>query len=244
MPDGKGIGKKKLDGKKVIRDLLSSGGKNFLETEVKALLDSWQIPVPAGRMARDIDEAFLCADAVGYPVALKIVSRDVSHKSDVGGVATGIRDSGELRDAWNVMLFEVSDCAPTADIDGFLVEKMARPGGVEVIVGAIRDEQFGLAVMFGIGGVAVELMKDVSFCLAPVSRTEAIAMIEEVQGYPLLTGYRGGGECDIGAIADVIIRLSEKLVEGAGCDIKELEINPLISYKNGLVAVDARASLV
>jgi len=234
-------GKKRPVGNELIKRLRDEGIKSLVEPEVKEILRRYSIPVPEGRPVRELPDALEAAAGIGYPVVLKLVSRDVSHKTDVGGVALGLESAEELEGAWNDMLFEVSDRAPTARVEGFLVEKMAERG-VEVIAGAVRDEQFGPAVMFGIGGVAVELMKDVSFRLAPVERDEAVSMIKELRGYPLLTGYRGAAPCDLDALADVIVKLSGIL--GAEDGMREIEINPLIAYGKGLIAVDARASLV
>jgi len=138
-------------------------------------------------------------------------------------------------------MFEISDHYATARIEGFLIERMADKG-VEVIVGGVRDAQFGPAVMFGIGGVMVELLKDVSFRLAPVTKVECLEMIKEIKAYPLLTGYRGSEPCDIDAIADVIIKVGDIISEMD--DIKEMEINPLITYPDKVIAVDARVILV
>src|SRR3989338_9727811 len=139
------------------------------------------------------------------------------------------------------MIFELSDHYATAKIEGFLIERMVDKG-VEVIVGGIRDAQFGPAVMFGVGGVAVELLKDVSFRLAPVTKKECLEMIKEIKAYPLLTGYRGSEPCDIDAIANVIIKIGNIMSEMG--DVKEMEINPLIVYPKSVIAVDARMVLV
>ena len=138
------------------------------------------------------------------------------------------------------MLLRVADESPTAMIEGFMIEEQV-PKGVEVIAGAVKDEQFGVVVMFGTGGVAVELMKDVSFRLAPIDRTEALEMMSEVKGFPLLTGFRGDTIKDVFAIADVLVKLAEIVEKTDG--LKELEINPLMVYEEGVMAVDARARL-
>jgi acetyl-CoA synthetase (ADP-forming) len=171
------------------------------------------------------------------PFVLKVVSPDILHKSGIGGVATGLKDIKEISKALTKMMADIKGKSPKAKIDGFLLEEMA-PNGVEVIIGALRDPQFGPAVMFGIGGIAVELMKDVSYRLAPLDKKDAINMMKEVKSYPLLTGFRGSKPMDLKSIVSVIIKLSEILIELE--DIKEIEINPMIVYEKGVMAVDAR----
>ena len=146
----------------------------------------------------------------------------------------------EIEHQWSTMLLRVADESPTAMIEGFMIEEQV-PKGVEVIAGAVKDEQFGVVVMFGTGGVAVELMKDVSFRLAPIDRTEALEMMSEVKGFPLLTGFRGDTIKDVFAIADVLVKIAEIVEKTDG--LKELEINPLMVYEQGIMAVDARARL-
>ena len=135
------------------------------------------------------------------------------------------------------MVKNISHKVPTAKIDGFLLEEMS-PRGVEVIIGGLRDPQFGPVVMFGTGGISVELMKDVSYRIAPLDKKEALEMIREVKGYPLLTGFRGSKPADIDSLSETIIKLSEILIEIE--DIKEIEINPLIVYEKGVAAVDVK----
>ena len=135
------------------------------------------------------------------------------------------------------MVKNISHKVPTAKIDGFLLEEMS-PRGVEVIIGGLRDPQFGPVVMFGTGGISVELMKDVSYRIAPLDKKEALEMIREVKGYPLLTGFRGSKPADIDSLSETIVKLSEILIEIE--DIKEIEINPLIVYEKGVAAVDVK----
>ncbi len=224
-----------------IQELLKEKRGALIEPEVMEILSEYAITVPRSSVVKDLEGARKAAAAMGYPVVLKVVSRDILHKSEAGGVAVDLGDGAELEDAWNEMRSCLKERAPSADIEGFLVEEMV-PRGVEVIVGALRDEQFGPAVMFGSGGTAVELFKDVSFRLAPVGREEALEMMRECRGYPLLTGFRGAQPCDVEAVADVITKLSSIMCELDR--LKELEINPLVAYPDGVVAVDARATLV
>ncbi len=225
---------------RLVKEAFSIGKKTLVEPEAKEVLRLSSIPVPRFQVAKDMNAAIEAALDIGYPLVLKLISPDITHKSDVGGVALGIKDAKELEEMWSQMILNVAEENPVAMIEGFLIEEMV-PKGAEVIIGAIKDEQFGPVVMFGIGGIAVELMKDVSFRLAPISRQEAFEMMGEVKGFPLLTGFRGGTFKDLGAIADTLIKLAEIVSETDG--LKELEINPLIVYEKGAIAVDARAVL-
>jgi len=230
----------KQEAKKFINDAVQSGKKSLLEPEAKEILKAWEIPLPPNFVVKDKDAVIGAANNIGYPVVLKVVSRDILHKTEAGGVMVGLKNAQEVEDSFNEMIFELSDHYATAKIEGFLIERMVDKG-VEVIVGGIRDAQFGPAVMFGIGGVIVELLKDVSFRLAPVTKEECLAMMEEIKAYPLLAGYRGAEPADLDAIADVIIKIGNIMAEAV--DIKEMEINPLIVYPEGAMAVDARVVL-
>ena len=231
----------KQEAKKFINDAVQSGKKSLLEPEAKEILKAWEIPLPPNFVVKDKDAVIGAANNIGYPVVLKVVSRDILHKTEAGGVMAGLKNAQEVEDSFNEMIFELSDHYATAKIEGFLIERMVDKG-VEVIVGGIRDAQFGPAVMFGIGGVIVELLKDVSFRLAPVTKEECLAMMEEIKAYPLLAGYRGAEPADLDAIADVIIKIGNIMAEAV--DIKEMEINPLIVYPEGAMAVDARVVLI
>lgn len=225
---------------RIVKEALSLEKRVLTEPEAKEILSFSSISVPKHSLVKDVTGAIEAAETIGYPVVLKVVSPDITHKSDVGGVILGVKDSQELIERWSQIILCVADENPVAVIEGFLVEEMV-PRGAEVIIGAVKDEQFGTYVMFGIGGIAVELVKDVSFRLGPVTRDEAFEMISEVKGYPLLTGFRGSGLKDLGAIADCIVKLSKIVDETDG--LKELEINPLMVYGHGAIAVDARAVL-
>ncbi len=225
---------------RLIKEALSLGKKVLVEPDAKEVLRAHSIAVPEFRFVKDVSSAIEAAEAIGYPIVLKLVSPDILHKSEVHGVAAGIRDIDELQHMWAQMVLSVACEKPFAQIEGFLVEAMARRG-IEVIAGVILDEQFGPTLMFGLGGISVEIMKDVSYRIAPITKDDALDMIREIKGYPLLAGFRGDHPKDIDAIADVIVKLSDIASEVRG--IKELEINPLIVYENGVIAVDARAIL-
>ncbi|HAO92572.1 MAG: hypothetical protein A2X99_01850 [Deltaproteobacteria bacterium GWB2_55_19] len=225
---------------RLVIEAQSLGRKTLPEPDAKEILRLSGVPVPRSFVAKDLSGAVEIARKIGYPLVLKVVSPDIPHKSDVGGVALGIRNAKELEEKWAEMVLNVADESATSMIEGFLVEEMA-PKGAEVIIGAVRDEQFGPLIMFGTGGVAVELMKDVSFRLGPLSKKEAIGMMTEVKGFALLTGYRGETFKDIEAVAEIILMVSH-IMEEVGA-LKELEINPLLVYERGVMAVDARAVL-
>ncbi|MBI5892075.1 MAG: acetate--CoA ligase family protein [Deltaproteobacteria bacterium] len=223
-----------------IKNALSAGRKSLLEPEALELLKAFEIPAPEYIVVKDADEAVSAANKIGCPVVLKVVSQDILHKTEAGGVRTGLKNAQEVLDSFNEMLFEISDHYPTASIEGFLIEKEAQ-NGVEVIVGAIRDPVFDISLMFGIGGVMVELMKDVSFRIAPVTKEECATMMKEIKAYPMLTGYRGSPPVNLDKIADCLIKVGSIMKEIS--DIKEIEINPLIAYPDKVVAVDARVVL-
>ncbi len=210
---------------------------SLLEPDAMELFSQYGIPTPKCKLTKDANEAAAFAAEIGYPVVIKISSYDIIHKSDVGGVKVGIADEAALREAYAAMLDSVKEKCPGAVIEGINVMQSLEPG-VECIVGMTKDSQLGNAIMFGLGGIFVELLKDVSLQLAPVSKEEAYEMINGIKGVKLLTGYRGSAPKDIDAIADLIMKVSE-LAE-ANPEIKELDINPVFVYEHGLKIVDAR----
>lgn len=220
--------------------VLSQGRRVLLEPEAYEILSSYNIPVPRYKVVSSIEEAESVSVKVGYPLVLKIVSPDIIHKSDVGGVKVGINDVVELRESYRSILCNVREKAPNARIAGVLVKEMA-PKSVEVVVGMLRDPTFGPTVMFGLGGVLIEIMKDVVFRIAPVSREEALGMIAKVKGYPLLTGFRGSAPLDVEAVAELISTVSNIAVENPVID--QMDLNPVMVYDRGLALVDARIIL-
>ena len=210
--------------------------KILTEHEAKKVISKYGIQVTQGSIAKSADEAFSIASSIGFPVAMKISSTDISHKSDVGGVELNIKKEDVLA-AYSNMISRVRKAVPSANIEGVLVQQMA-PSGHEVIVGLKKDAQFGHALMFGLGGIFVEIYKDVSFRVTPIDKKEALEMISEIKGYPILKGIRGKKPADIDAVADVLVSVSEMAQKE---NIVELDINPLIVGENGAIAVDARA---
>lgn len=219
---------------------IKEGRKNLTETEAKAVCMDYGIPVTRSELAENEEEALKLAEKIGFPVVLKIVSPDIIHKSDVGGVIVNLKNAKEVGNAYKQILSNVKKHDANAKIVGMLVQEMA-PASTEVIVGSIKDPQFGPALMFGLGGVFVEVLKDVTFRIAPVNQEEAHEMIEEVKAYPLLKGYRGSPPADINAIVKIILATSKLVMEHE--EIKELDLNPIMVYEKGAKAVDARIIL-
>jgi len=223
-----------------IVQLKREGRLILTEFESKKFLKQAGIPVIETRLARTLKEAVLFSQKMGFPVALKIASPEIVHKSDSGGVRLSLNNGSEVRAAYREIMDGVQKKNPLASIQGVSVQKMAKPG-TEVIVGTSKDPQFGPVIMFGLGGIFVEVLKDVSFRIIPLSRKDALEMIEEIKGYPLLQGYRGKESVDIPALTEIILKISRVMEEHP--EIKELELNPIIAYKKGALAVDARIIL-
>lgn len=212
------------------------------EATTRPMLEAYRIPVVAGRVARTPDEAVNIAGELGYPVVLKIVSPDILHKSDAGGVALNLADAGAVRAAYHRLVEQATEANLCARVEGVLVEATAPPGH-EVIVGMRRDPQFGPLLMFGLGGIYVELLTDVSFRVAPVNRREALEMINETRAGKLLKGLRGRSAADIDAVVNCILHLSQLALDFP--QIQEIEVNPLrvLSPGQGAVALDGRIIL-
>ncbi len=225
---------------KLFTNVHKEGRKNLLETEAKAVCMEYGIPVTKFKLAENEAEAAKFADEIGYPVVLKIVSPDIIHKSDVGGVMINLKGEREVRNAYKQILQNIKKHKAKAKITGILVQEMA-PSSTEVIIGAIKDPQFGPSIMFGLGGIFVEVLKDVTFRVAPVTEDEARQMITEVKAYPLLKGYRNQPPADIDAIVKILLNTSKLVMEHQ--EIKELDLNPIMVYKKGAKTVDARIIL-
>jgi len=179
-----------------------------------------------------LESALSEARSLGYPVALKVFSEKITHKSDVGGVALGIVDSAGLEKSYNSILAKVGK----ANMEGVLVQKMS-PAGFELIIGGMKDEQFGHLVMFGLGGIYVEVFRDFAFRICPVSRDDALEMIRSIKSYKILAGARGKKPVDEAALADMIVKTSKMIVSE---NLSELDFNPVIAGENGCVVVDWR----
>jgi acyl-CoA synthetase (NDP forming) len=224
----------------VLAQVKKEGRKSLLEPEAKIICAEYGIPVTEFKLAKNIEEAVRFAENLGFPVVLKIVSPDIIHKSDVGGVAVGLKDDESVKGAFAQILKNVKKHDARARIVGVLVQEMAPPS-TEVIVGAIKDPQFGPALMFGLGGIFVEVLKDVTFRIAPITEDEAREMISEVRAYPLLKGYRNTPPADVEAIVKILLNTSRLIMEHQ--EIKELDLNPIMVYEKGAKTVDARIIL-
>jgi len=210
------------------------------EVEAKALLSAGGFPVTQTHLAQTRDQAITHAQTLGFPVAVKVCSPEVVHKSDVGGVKLNLASAGAVGQAFDDVMTAVRRTQPNVALDGVSVQPMAKPG-LEVIIGLTHDSQFGPVIMFGLGGISVEVLKDVAFRLAPLNRSDAKAMIREIKSLPLLLGYRSQPAVDSAALEQVLLQVSA-LAE-AHPEIKELDLNPIFAYPNGCLAVDARILL-
>jgi acyl-CoA synthetase (NDP forming) len=228
-------------GRFLILDQAKKGGRSILtEFESKKILKQVGISVVETKMAKTQKEAVSFSQRMGFPVALKINSPDIVHKSDSGGVKLSLNNAAEVKKAYDEILRKVKKQHPEAAVHGVSVQKMIRPG-TEVIIGTSKDPQFGPVIMFGLGGILVEILKDVSFRVIPVERKDAQEMIQEIKGFPLLQGYRGKEPASIPALVEMILKISKFIEENP--QIKELDLNPIFAYRNKAVAVDARIVL-
>jgi len=226
--------------KPVIDKAMGEGRTVLTEVESKAVLRQAGISIIDTKLATSKEEAISISRQFGFPVALKIASPDIVHKSDAGGVRLGLRTAKQVGKAYEDILAAVSQKHPEARIQGVAVQKMARPG-VEVIIGMSRDAQFGPVLMFGLGGILVEVLKDVSFRIVPLARRDAAEMIREIKGYPLLEGYRGQEAVDVSHLEDMLLKVSDFAEQNP--EVKELDLNPIFAYSDGAIAVDARIIL-
>ena len=225
---------------KIINQAKKEGRKALLEPEAKMICTEYGIPVTKFKVASNEKDATKFADEIGYPVVLKIVSPDIIHKSEAGGVIVNLKTPSEVKDAYNKILGNVKKYKPDAKIVGVLVQEMA-PNSTEVIVGAIKDPQFGQTLMFGLGGIFVEVLKDVNFRIAPLTEADARDMIIGLKAYPILKGFRNTPPADIDALVAILCSTSRLVMENP--EIKELDLNPVLAYPKGAKTVDARIIL-
>ena len=212
------------------------------EVKAKKVLDAYGFNVLPGRLVTSADEAVELSRRIGFPVAMKIVSPDIIHKSDMGGVKLNLASAQQIRDGFDLMMMRIIQQVPNARIEGIYMEKMGEPG-LEVILGMTRDPQFGPMLMFGLGGIFVEVMKDVTFHLAPITQDEALQMLKSTRSYDILEGRRGRKGVDITAIAVGLQRISQLTTDFP--QITELDINPFIvgDFGTDPVVADARITL-
>jgi acyl-CoA synthetase (NDP forming) len=224
----------------IITQAKKEGRVALTEVEAKELLAKEGINVAPTKLATSKQEATSIAKTLGFPVVLKIVSPDVLHKSDAGGVKLNLNSEAEVGSAYDAILASIKQKFPSAKILGVAVQKMARPG-TEVIIGMSKDPQFGPVLMFGLGGIFVEIMKDVSFRIVPLTKRDATEMIHDIKGFPVLQGYRGQEPASLAHLEEMLLKVSEFAEKNP--DVKELDLNPILAYKDGAVAVDARVIL-
>lgn len=222
--------------KEIFKKIKKQRRKNLTEFESRMILEHYKIPIAKAEIAKTAEEAERIAEKIGFPVVLKIISPDIVHKTDVGGLFLNIKTKEELRNSFRQLIFNVKRKVAKAKISGILVQKMIE-NGREVIIGGKKDSQFGQTLMFGGGGVLTEVMEDVSFRVCPINRKDAEEMIGETKYYKVLRGYRGKA-CDIEALIEILLKTSRLLEENQ--EIVELDINPVIALSKGAVAVDAR----
>ncbi|MFA4646140.1 acetate--CoA ligase family protein [Pyrococcus kukulkanii] len=228
---------------KVIKEVLKQGRTAMVEYEAKQVLKAYGLPVPEEKLAKTLDEALKYAKEIGYPVAMKLMSPQILHKSDAKVVMLNIKNEEELKKKWEEIHENAKRYNPNAEILGVLIAPMLKPGR-EVIIGVTEDPQFGHAIMFGLGGIFVEILKDVTFRLVPITEKDARKMIREIKAYPILAGARGEEPADIDAIVDMLLKVSQ-LVDDLRDYIKEMDLNPVFVYNKGegAVIVDARIIL-
>ena len=224
-----------------IIELVRSEGRTFLtEIESKRLLGQAGINCIITELATSEAEAVAISSNTGFPVALKIASPDIIHKNDGGGVKLGLDTPKRVKTAYRDILERSRQQYPQANLHGVAVQKMTSPG-VAVIIGMTKDLQFGPVIMFGLGGLLVEIMDDIALRVSPLTRQDAAAMIREVKGYRLLTGYRGQTPVNIAALEEMLLAVSDFTEKNPV--IKEIDLNPVIAGSEGAVAVDARVVL-
>jgi acyl-CoA synthetase (NDP forming) len=224
----------------IIEKARRDGRRILTEAESKELIAGLGIRTTQTRPAAGREEAVAVSREVGYPCVLKVSSPDISHKSDAGGVKVGLADEQQVAAAYDAIMTSCRAAVPDATIEGVTVQDMAPPG-LEVIVGMATDPQFGPVVMFGLGGVWVEVLKDVSFKLAPLTQDDARVALGEIRAARLLEGFRGSEPVDKAALEDILLKVSEFVA--ATPEVLEMDLNPIFAYPDGAVAVDARVIL-
>jgi acyl-CoA synthetase (NDP forming) len=228
------------DASKIIDSVRKQGRSVLTEIEAKQVISTIGVGTTRTLLARSQKEAAALSDEIGFPVVLKIASPDITHKTDAGGVKVGLKNKAEVRRACAEIVVAAREKFPGAKIDGVTVQNVARPG-IEIIIGTFKDPQFGPVIMFGLGGIFVEVLKDVAFRIVPILKRDASEMIKEIKGYALLNGYRGHEPANIPVLEDILLKVSDFVDKTPA--IKEIDLNPIFAYKDSAVAVDARIVL-
>jgi len=214
--------------------------RSLLETEAKELLREYGIPVPDFKLIKSEEEIIGLAKEINFPIVMKIVSPDIIHKTDTGGVKINIKDEKEAKLAYQEIIFKTKKYNKEARIEGVIVYSIV-PQETEIIVGMMKDPHFGPVIMFGLGGIFVEVLKDISFRVLPIEERDAREMITEIRGYEILKGARGNPPRDIQAIKEVLMKVSKLTTENP--EINEIDLNPIFVFENGIQVVDVRMIL-
>ena len=220
----------------VLKDKIESNQTVLTEFESKELLQEIGIQIPGQKLTSSKEETISAAGEIGYPVVMKLIAEDIVHKSDTGAVKLNLKSKEEVDTAYEELMN-----IPSQTEKKISVQKMAEEPITELIIGMTTDAQFGPALMFGIGGILVELLEDVSFRIAPITEYDANEMIHEIKGFPILDGYRGKPKADLDAIVKTLLKISDLVVKHE--EINEMDLNPVFIYDKGLVCVDARIIL-
>ena len=227
----------------IIKAAREDGRDALTEIEAKQVFAAYGLPITATKLAKSEDEAVIMAKEIGFPIVMKIVSPEILHKSDAGGVKVNIKDEAACREAYQTIITNAKAYNADANIHGIAIQEMA-PWGTEVILGSVNDSTFGPTMMFGLGGIFVEVLKDVTFRVAPVSKKSSLRMISEIRGAPILAGVRGEAPRDRDVLAETISRYANMIVDLAA-EISESDANPVLVYEEGrgVKVVDARIIL-
>ena len=225
----------------VFQQVKADGRLAIGDAEARAVQTAYGIPFPKSFLAKTAEEAAKAAEEIGFPVVMKITSPDILHKTDIGGVKLNLQGADEVRDTFDLMMYRAQRYQPTAEIWGCLVQQQVK-GGKEILLGMNRDPQFGPLLVFGLGGIYVEVLKDVTFRVAPIDRRQAREMLSEIRGFPLLRGVRGEPPSDMDAIVDVLLRLSQLVTDFP--EIVEIDINPLMVFEQGKGALGIDMRLI
>jgi len=221
----------------IFNKVKKSRRNNLTELESREVLTHYNIPLVKGEIVKSVDEAKKFIEKIGYPIVLKVVSRQIIHKSDVDGVMLDIKNEKELFQDYHQLIKNVEKNSPNATIDGIFVQEML-PRDIEVIVGGKKDPTFGQTIAFGFGGIFVEVFDDISFRVVPITKEDALEMIKEIKAQKILEGYRGKKPADVNALVDILLKTSKLLQENP--EIKELDINPIFALPDRAVTGDAR----
>lgn len=227
--------------KEIISQALSEGRTALMEHESKDIIQAYGIKVGKYKIATNADEAGEFADEIGYPIVCKIASPDIVHKTEAGGIKLNLKNAEEVKSAYDEIIENAMKYNAEAKIVGVNVQKMTEKGITEVIIGMTTDPQFGPALMFGLGGIFVEIYKDVSFRVCPITEYDANEMIRDIKAFPLLDGFRGAQKADIKAIVDILLKICKLSLEVQ--EIDQIDLNPIIALPKGAAVVDARIIL-